>query len=141
MSDLCDSPLAVQSMRQLAREFESCRDMLVALGNENRQHIFVALLEHSGGIRVGDLVQIARLSRPAVSHHLKILQDAGLVEHYKRGTKNFYHASAQLERWSQLARLTSHAEQFVRAVHEYESKRASTLPADSQTPATRPLAP
>ena len=67
MSDLCGSPLAVQSMRQLAREFESCRDMLVALGTENRQHIFVALLEHSGGIRVGDLAQIARLSRPAGS--------------------------------------------------------------------------
>ena len=39
-------------MRELAREFDSCRDLLVALGNENRQLIFMALLESHGGARV-----------------------------------------------------------------------------------------
>ena len=39
-------------MRDLAREFDSCRDLLVALGNENRQLIFMALLESHGGARV-----------------------------------------------------------------------------------------
>lgn len=46
MSDICGSQAAARSMQQLAREFSACRDMLVALGNENRQLIFVALLEH-----------------------------------------------------------------------------------------------
>lgn len=118
MSDICASRAAARSMQQLAREFNACRDMLVALGNENRQIIFVSLLEHPGGVRVGDLAELARLSRPATSHHLKILQDAGLVEHYQQGTKNFYHASARLDRWAQLARVTAHAEQFVRLIHE-----------------------
>lgn len=75
MSDICGSQAAARSMQQLAREFSACRDMLVALGNENRQLIFAALLEHPGGVRVGDLAKLARLSRPATSHHPKVLQD------------------------------------------------------------------
>ena len=100
MSDICASRAAARSMQQVAREFNACRDMLVALGNENRQIIFVSLLEHLGGVRVGDLAELARLSRPATSHHLKILQEAGLVEHYQQVTKSFYHASARLDRWA-----------------------------------------
>ena len=122
MSDICGSQAAARSMQQLAREFSACRDMLVALGNENRQLIFVALLEHPGGVRVGDLAKLARLSRPETSHHLKVLQDAGLVDHYQQGTKNFYHASARLDRWAQLARMTAHAEQFVRLVQELDAR-------------------
>lgn len=122
MSDICGSQAAARSMQQLAREFSACRDMLVALGNENRQLIFVALLEHPGGVRVGDLAKLARLSRPAASHHLKVLQNAGLVDHYQQGTKNFYHASARLDRWAQLARVTAHAEQFVRLVQELDAR-------------------
>ena len=115
MSDICGSQAAARSMQQLAREFSACRDMLVALGNENRQLIFVALLEHPGGVRVGDLAKLARLSRPATSHHLKVLQDAGLVDHYQQRTKNYY-------RWAQLARVTAHAEQFVRLVQELDAR-------------------
>lgn len=122
MSDICGSQAAACSMQQLAREFSACRDMLVALGNENRQLIFVALLEHPGGVRVGDLAKLARLSRPATSHHLKVLQGAGLVNHYQQGTKNFYHASARLDRWAQPARVTAHAEQFVRLVQELDAR-------------------
>lgn len=116
---------AALSMRQLAREFDACRDLLVTLGNESRQHIFMTLLENPGGMRVGALAEQAGLSRPATSHHLKILQDAGLVDHYRKGTMNFYHASARLDRWSQLARVTAHAEQFVRAVNELDARGTS----------------
>lgn len=123
MSDICGSQAATRSMQQLAREFSACRDMHVALGNENRQLIFVALLEHPGGVRVGDLAKLARLSHPATSLHLKVLQDAGLVDHYQQGTKNYYyHASARLDRWAQLARVTTHAEQFVRLVQELDAR-------------------
>lgn len=73
-------------------------------------------------MRVGELAALARLSRPATSHHLKILQDAGLVDHYQQGTKNFYHASARLDRWAQLTRVTAHAEQFVRLVHQLDAR-------------------
>ena len=119
---------AAASMRALAREFESCRDMLVALGNENRQVIFIALLDNPGGVRVGDLAEMVQLSRPATSHHLKVLKDAGLVEWFKVGTKNYYHASSRLDRWRQLAQLTSRAETFVRGLVALESRGLSPCP-------------
>ncbi len=117
-----DQELIARSMRDLAREFDSCRDLLVALGNENRQLIFMALLESFGGARVGELAESVGLSRPATSHHLKVLREAGLVDCYKVGTRNFYHASARLDRWGQLARVTSDAERFVRAVTALEAR-------------------
>ena len=117
-----NEPTAAAAMRELAKQFDGCRDMLVALGNESRQMIFMALLENPGGVRVGDLALLAGLSRPATSHHLKILKDAGLVESFKRGTMNFYHASARLDRWGQLARLTANAEALVRAIAQLEAR-------------------
>ena len=43
------------------------------------------------------------LTQPTVSHHLKVLTDAGLIEREKRGTWVWYTVSQ--ERWQQLARL------------------------------------
>ena len=54
--------------------------------------------------------------RPFGFHHLKVLREAGLVERYKVGTRSFYHASTHLDRWGQLARVTSDTERFVRAM-------------------------
>lgn len=119
---------AAASMKVLAQEFSDARDMLVALGNENRQAIFIALLENPGGVRVGNLAELASLSRPATSHHLKILKDAGFVERFTVGTKSYYHASARLDHWTQLARLTAHAEAFVRRIADLEAEGFSPCP-------------
>lgn len=62
------------------------------------------------------------LSRAASSHHLRVLREAGLVESYKVGTRSFYHASARLDRWGELARVTSDAERFVRAMVALEAR-------------------
>jgi len=43
------------------------------------------------GLRVGEITEQTHLSRPAVSHHLKILRDAGIIEMRKEATKNFYY--------------------------------------------------
>ena len=42
------------------------------------------------GINVADLSGKTVLSRPAVSHHLKVLKDAKIVEPVKKGTQIFY---------------------------------------------------
>ncbi|WP_342543881.1 metalloregulator ArsR/SmtB family transcription factor [Lysinibacillus sp. FSL K6-4013] len=42
-------------------------------------------------MRVGEITEQTHLSRPAVSHHLKILRDAGVILMRKEGTKNFYY--------------------------------------------------
>ena len=50
-----------------------------------------------GGARVGEITQKTHLSRPAVSHHLKILKDAGIIKMRRQGTKNYYYLSAEQE--------------------------------------------
>ena len=41
-------------------------------------------------LTVGELVGRSRLSQPAISHHLRILKEAGLVDATKDGTRVFY---------------------------------------------------
>ncbi|SCZ00511.1 regulatory protein, arsR family [Paenibacillus polysaccharolyticus] len=42
------------------------------------------------GMRVGEIRLQTHLSRPAVSHHLKILKEAQIISVHKEGTRNFY---------------------------------------------------
>ena len=76
----------------LLTQFQSAQPILVALGDPSRQAIISAMLENGcdTGMRVGDLTQAVALSRPAVSHHLKILRDAQLVRMEKVGSKRLY---------------------------------------------------
>lgn len=57
------------------------------------------------GMRAADLTEVTGLSRPAVSHHLKILKEAQLVAYHSQGTKNYWyltHETAEIEKLSQL---------------------------------------
>ncbi len=59
-----------------------------ALGDPVRVSILKALCCES--LCVGDIVARVNLSQPAVSHHLRILREAGLVNAEKVGTTVFY---------------------------------------------------
>ena len=58
--------------------------VFVALGDEHRQRI-VLTFEKGERLTVGQISQVSTLSRPAVSHHLKILRAAGVLEAEKEG--------------------------------------------------------
>lgn len=89
---------------QLAKEFKECQSAFVALGDETRHLIIIALLESDAhGIRVGEITERTHLSRPAVSHHLKVLKNAGVISMYREGTKNYYYVNASETVWKQLA--------------------------------------
>lgn len=105
-----------QRMTTVAQEFKLCRPAFLAMGDETRQHIIVALLENFGGMRVGELTKRTNLSRPAVSHHLKILKDAGIVSMFKVGTMNFYHVDANESQWAQLTELVNHVNDLVKEI-------------------------
>lgn len=96
--------------QQLKEEFAELSNFLVALGDEKRQLIIIALLEDNAckGLQVNDLTEAVQLSRPAVSHHLKLLRQVGLVEYKSEGTKNFYYLSHDLEAINQLKHLLEH---------------------------------
>jgi DNA-binding transcriptional ArsR family regulator len=61
---------------------------LDALGEPTRLAIFQKLL--GGPIAVNELAQMLPVSRPAVSQHLRVLKDAGLVTDSKDGTRRLY---------------------------------------------------
>ena len=61
---------------------------LVALGDPIRQGIVVALSRER--LNVGALAARFPLSRPAMSHHLKVLADAGLLVRERQGRERVY---------------------------------------------------
>jgi DNA-binding transcriptional ArsR family regulator len=61
---------------------------LIALGDPARQQIVVLLSRER--LNVGELSDRFQLSRPAVSHHLKVLADAGLLLQERVGRERIY---------------------------------------------------
>lgn len=59
-----------------------------ALGDRTRRGIVEQLAERPKS--VGELAERLPVSRPAVSQHLKVLKDAGLVSERAQGTKRIY---------------------------------------------------
>lgn len=70
--------------RSLPREWRAMAKVFVALGDEHRQRILLTF-EKGERLTVGQIAQVSTLSRPAVSHHLKILRAAGILEAQKTG--------------------------------------------------------
>jgi DNA-binding transcriptional ArsR family regulator len=60
-----------------------------ALGDATRREILEQLRRRP--CSVGALAEVLPVSRPAVSQHLKVLYEAGLVAYATRGTRNIYH--------------------------------------------------
>jgi DNA-binding transcriptional ArsR family regulator len=59
-----------------------------ALGDPTRRTIFELLVEHPSS--VSDLARGLPVTRPAVSQHLKVLKDAGLVKDMRAGKQRIY---------------------------------------------------
>lgn len=98
--------------RQLAQEFLALQKVFVALGDATRQQIFVTLLQNETvGMRVPEITKCTHLSRPAVSHHLQVLRDAGLIGMHRAGTMNFYYVDADKGCWGGLKALVDHVDE------------------------------
>ena len=63
--------------------------MLDALGNQTRRDILTLLQESP--LSVGALATHFPISRPAISKHLRILQEAGLVAYNVSGRRNIFY--------------------------------------------------
>src|SRR5512132_1723144 len=64
------------------------RDAMDALGDRTRRAIFEQLRE--GPRAVGEIADELPVSRPAVSQHLRVLKEAGLVTERRAGTRRIY---------------------------------------------------
>lgn len=72
---------------------ESSARVLDALGDPTRRAVLEVL---AGGPKpVGDIARHLPVSRPAVSQHLRVLKEAGLVRDRKEGTRRLYRVDAE----------------------------------------------
>jgi DNA-binding transcriptional ArsR family regulator len=78
---------------------------LEALGDATRMAIFQRLAK--GPIAVNELARTLPVSRPAVSQHLRVLKNAGLITDSKDGTRRLYQLNPQ-----GVARLRAHFDQM-----------------------------
>ena len=68
-------------------------DPFEALGDPNRREILRLL--GAEGLAVGEIAEVMPISRPAVSRHLRLLKDAGLVAERAEGTRRIYQLQAE----------------------------------------------
>lgn len=62
-----------------------------ALADPIRIQLLDVLRKHAGKVCVCELVPLFDVSQPTISHHLKVLRQAGLVESEKRGLWAYYY--------------------------------------------------
>jgi ArsR family transcriptional regulator len=72
-----------------------------ALGDPIRLQLVDVLRKHAGKVCVCELVPLFDLSQPTVSHHLKVLRDAGIVASERQGLWAYYYVvSGSLKEFS-----------------------------------------
>lgn len=100
-------------VQMLEEDFNRCRPILTAIGDEVRQSMLIAMMHNTcgEGMRVGEITACTHLSRPAISHHLKIMKDTGIIRMRKKGTMTFYHVN--LDAYEPLKRLMLHLDQIL----------------------------
>ena len=64
-----------------------------ALGDPIRMQLVDVLRKHAGRVCVCELVPLFDLSQPTVSHHLKVLREAGIVGSERRGLWAYYYVN------------------------------------------------
>jgi len=84
----CCAPLAAPLLSD--EEAEATAALFRALGDPARVRILNALATTDEAVCVCELVDPLGLSQPTVSHHLKKLTDAGLLEREQRGKWAYY---------------------------------------------------
>ena len=62
-----------------------------ALSDPIRVQLVDVLRKHAGKVCVCELVPLFDVTQPTISHHLKVLRDAGLVESERQGLWAFYY--------------------------------------------------
>ena len=101
---------------QLQSKFKDCQKLFTAIGDQTRQHLIALLLmEKCSGARVVDIAKKTNLSRPAVSHHMQILKDAGFIYAHKEGTMIYYSLNFDTDAISKLKVLIEHIDVLLKS--------------------------
>jgi len=97
----CCQPVVYPDVERAAAE--RIAQLAKALGDPVRLQLVDVLRKHAGKVCVCELVPLFDLSQPTVSHHLKVLRQAGIVGSERQGLWAYYYvipdALKELARW------------------------------------------
>ena len=79
----------MKTISQIPSEWADTSKLFIALGDEQRQRILLAF-EPDERLNIGQIVAASTLSRTAVSHHLRVLREAGALQSEKIGKEVFF---------------------------------------------------
>ena len=85
----CCEPVVYPDVER--RQAERMAAIAKALGDPIRLTLVDVLRKHAGKVCVCELVPLFHLSQPTVSHHLKVLRDAGIVASEREGLWAYYY--------------------------------------------------
>ena len=71
-------------------ELKQLEKISKALGDINRLRILADMSERGGAIQCAQIMNVTELAQPSVSHHIKTLIEAGLIEPEKDGRNYSY---------------------------------------------------
>ena len=101
---------------KLQAEFKACQKILTAIGDETRQRLLsIMIMGKCSGSRVVDIAEKTNLSRPAVSHHMQILKDAGVVTSRKEGTCIYYILNPEFDGIQKMSTLINHIDVLMKS--------------------------
>lgn len=97
----CCEPVAYPEVAR--REAERMARVAKALGDPIRLQLVDVLRRHAGRVCVCELTPLFDVGQPTVSHHLRVLREAGVVSSERRGLWAYYYvrpdALTELSRW------------------------------------------
>jgi ArsR family transcriptional regulator len=99
--ETCCAPVAYPDLT--TAQAQRLATVAKALSDPIRLQLVDVLRKHAGEVCVCELVPLFDLSQPTVSHHLKVLREAGLVDSERRGLWAYYYvlpdALKELSAW------------------------------------------
>lgn len=79
----------MKTIQSIPIEWQAIADLFVALGDEQRQRILLAF-DKDERLNILQIAQHSKLSRTAVTHHLKVLHQSGALKSEKIGKEVFF---------------------------------------------------
>lgn len=76
-------------LKSIPRQWRDIAKVFVAMGDDHRQRILLTF-ERGERLNVGQIADVSTLSRSAVSHHLKIMRQAGVLGSEKIGKEVWF---------------------------------------------------
>jgi ArsR family transcriptional regulator, arsenate/arsenite/antimonite-responsive transcriptional repressor len=99
--ELCCEPVAHPNVGR--KEAARMAVVAKALGDPIRLQLVDVLRKHAGKVCVCELTPLFDVGQPTVSHHLKVLRDAGIVDSERRGLWAYYYvvpdSLKELDEW------------------------------------------